>query len=130
MTYTAVGTTDENTTCDCCGRANLKMTVVLKDEDDEFYFFGRSCAARATGWKASFLDRQVLSAQSKIAQAQECLTVWTQFRGTAGVELFVKRNPHAWKGNMSWGDVVAMVEANIAELEATVAQVQRQSVTV
>ncbi len=46
-----LGTTDERTTCECCGRANLKHTVALLIDDAlEAVFYGSSCAARALRW--------------------------------------------------------------------------------
>ena len=46
--YTIQGITDERDACDCCGKSNLKRTVVLLDtESDTFVFFGTTCAARA-----------------------------------------------------------------------------------
>lgn len=45
--YTIEGITDERDSCDCCGKTNLKRTVVLRTEDGEFVFFGTTCAARA-----------------------------------------------------------------------------------
>lgn len=50
-TYTFEAKTDEVTTCECCGKQNLKGTVVLKDQEGEFKFFGTTCAARALGKK-------------------------------------------------------------------------------
>ena len=41
-----LGTTDEITTCECCGKRGLKMTVIL-DRDGEIVHFGRDCAAAA-----------------------------------------------------------------------------------
>jgi len=46
--FTVAGITDERDVCDCCGRANLKRTVVL-DDGEEFRFYGTSCAAVALG---------------------------------------------------------------------------------
>ena len=46
MTYRILGTTEENTTCDCCGKRNLKKTVVLESESGIVYF-GVDCAAAA-----------------------------------------------------------------------------------
>lgn len=40
-----IGVTDEITTCDCCGKENLKRTVVFKTEED-YLFFGSDCATR------------------------------------------------------------------------------------
>lgn len=44
--WKVLGKNDEVTTCECCGRANLKLTVVLTDGEQEVRF-GRDCAARA-----------------------------------------------------------------------------------
>ncbi len=41
-----LGINDEVTTCDCCGKTNLKKTVVLARETDEVRY-GVSCAAKA-----------------------------------------------------------------------------------
>lgn len=42
-----LGNTDDVTTCDCCGRANLKSTVALSIDDGEPVFYGVTCAAHA-----------------------------------------------------------------------------------
>jgi hypothetical protein len=49
------GTTDEITTCDQCGREDLKDTVIMihldaDGEDDGTSYMGRDCAAKAAGW--------------------------------------------------------------------------------
>jgi hypothetical protein len=49
--FKLIGISDE-TTCECCGKENLKLTVVLDRLDAEgngmeFVKFGRDCAARA-----------------------------------------------------------------------------------
>jgi hypothetical protein len=49
--YTFIGTTDEVTTCGCCGRSDLKGTIVLQAVDGgEFVFFGSTCGEKAQGW--------------------------------------------------------------------------------
>ncbi|MEU1254842.1 hypothetical protein ABZ445_16340 [Streptomyces chartreusis] len=53
--YKVLGTTDDVTTCELCGKPELKGTVVLAplDEDgnpDGECYFGVSCAAKAAGW--------------------------------------------------------------------------------
>lgn len=45
-TYRILGINDEVTACECCGKANLKCTVVLTNGEGEVHF-GRDCAARA-----------------------------------------------------------------------------------
>lgn len=43
-----LGTTDDHTTCDCCGKSELKSTVAIRNlETGEDVFFGVTCAARA-----------------------------------------------------------------------------------
>lgn len=41
-----LGKNDEVTTCECCGKSNLKLTVVMTDGEREVRY-GRDCAARA-----------------------------------------------------------------------------------
>ncbi|GGY89037.1 hypothetical protein GCM10010327_19750 [Streptomyces nitrosporeus] len=54
--YKIKGTTDDVTTCELCGRPELKGTVMLVsldadgNEDGDVSYFGTSCAAKATGW--------------------------------------------------------------------------------
>jgi len=44
-------TTDSVTTCDCCGKINLKKTVVLfDDETSDFVYYGSVCAQKALGY--------------------------------------------------------------------------------
>lgn len=50
--YSFVGSTDTVTTCGCCGRADLKRTIVLQEnESREFVYYGSTCGARALGWE-------------------------------------------------------------------------------
>jgi hypothetical protein len=56
MTFTAILIDDSITTCECCGRANLKATVLMQSDLGELVHFGRICAARNTG-KTSQLRR-------------------------------------------------------------------------
>lgn len=47
-TYTILGTTDHITTCDHCGRTELKGTVALtRDDSTDVIYMGSTCAARA-----------------------------------------------------------------------------------
>lgn len=53
--YRFLGTCDDVTECDLCGRADLKSTVALQpltdgSPDGEVVYFGCDCAARALGW--------------------------------------------------------------------------------
>lgn len=41
-----LGINDEVTTCDCCGKVNLKRTVAIELEDGEIVRYGVDCASR------------------------------------------------------------------------------------
>ncbi|WP_327379386.1 hypothetical protein [Streptomyces sp. NBC_01212] len=70
--YKIKGTTDEFTTCDLCGRDELKGTVVLASLDadgneyGEVSYFGTSCAAKAAGWTV----REVTAGVKAVADEQ------------------------------------------------------------
>lgn len=128
--YTVIGTTDENTTCDCCGKSNLKMTVVLRDEAGEVVFFGRSCAAKATGWKSAYLSREILAADSRVAAAREGLARWSRYLladGSVDVAAYLRNNPHMDKYNVSHGEHAEQILGFIAKYRAE-AEIPRQGV--
>jgi hypothetical protein len=47
--YEVKGTTDDVTTCERCGREDLKSTVVLQDADGATAYLGTDCAAHVAG---------------------------------------------------------------------------------
>ena len=54
-----VGTSDEVTSCECCGKQNLKKTVALMDDEGNVRYYGCNCAAQAickTGKKITSKD--------------------------------------------------------------------------
>ena len=53
--YKILGLTDEVTTCECCGKQNLKHTVVL-DNGENMVHFGSSCAAKKLGQKQGAIE--------------------------------------------------------------------------
>lgn len=49
--FEILGSADDHPTCELCGRADLKRTVVLRDRNtDEVVHYGTDCAARAANW--------------------------------------------------------------------------------
>ncbi len=46
---TAIGTTDTITICDCCGKVDLKLTVIMRLDDGMVVHYGTTCAGRNTG---------------------------------------------------------------------------------
>lgn len=61
--WTIQGVTDEVTSCDCCGRQDLKRTVALLGEDGDEVFFGTECAAKALELPAADVRKQSRKAQ-------------------------------------------------------------------
>jgi len=48
-TYTTLAIVDDVTSCDCCGKQNLKSTVAMERDDGEVMYFGSICATRHSG---------------------------------------------------------------------------------
>lgn len=51
-----LGINDDVTTCECCGRAGLKATVVIELDDAATVHFGRDCAAKKLGGSAKTVE--------------------------------------------------------------------------
>ena len=89
LRYKFLGTTDEITACECCGKMDLKQTVGIEDLDTgEQLHFGTTCAARALklqvtevkrGTKAADDERyrQEAAARRVIAEAESAR--WAAF---------------------------------------------------
>jgi hypothetical protein len=70
--FKVLGTTDEITTCDCCGRKNLKCTVAL-DKDGEIVHYGRDCAGAAVYGRKSAKNTSVVEFWAKWVAAARCM---------------------------------------------------------
>ena len=69
MRYRIEGTTDEVTSCDCCGRVRLKHTVALLDTDtDQVRYMGVTCAAHALKIPSVEVKTQAKQADDKAAR--------------------------------------------------------------
>lgn len=73
--FRVLGTTDDVTTCDQCGRDDLKGTVVLaaldgEGNDDGETYMGSDCAARATGWTQKRIRDEVKAAEKAKREAE------------------------------------------------------------
>lgn len=51
--------TDEITTCDCCGKSNLKATVAMQLDCGGILHYGRTCAARNSGKSSQKLTKEI-----------------------------------------------------------------------
>jgi hypothetical protein len=79
MTVTAkvfrvAGTTDDVTTCDQCGKDDLRHTVVMvhldaDGNDDGVSYMGSDCAARAAGWTQARI-RKLANAADRATKEQ------------------------------------------------------------
>ena len=69
--YTYLGTSDEVTTCDCCGKSDLKSTVAISaDEQGETLYFGSTCAARALKVQVAEVKRGTAAADRAKEEAR------------------------------------------------------------
>lgn len=92
-----LGTTDERTSCDCCGKKNLRSTVAIRDlETGDDLFFGATCAARALMMQVADVRREATAADRAAAARAEAVrraemaaedARWTAFlvRSTGGI---------------------------------------------
>lgn len=82
--YRVKGTTDEVTTCELCGRDELKGTVVLQpldadgNPDGDPSHFGTACAAAAAGWTQRDVVARIRTANQaeRERRAQERAAFW------------------------------------------------------
>lgn len=94
LAYKVVGTTDDVTACDCCGRQNLKATIALQPLDvdggeiGDVVYFGMTCGARAAGWTVKDTRAKTNAADRARAEAEAAAR-----RAAAEEE---ERRYHAW----------------------------------
>lgn len=60
----ALGTDDSITTCDCCGKSGLKLTVLIELDCGDVVNYGTTCASRNTG-KAPKVVKAEIAAEAK-----------------------------------------------------------------
>src|SRR5262245_862665 len=70
--YRILGITDETTICECCGRTNLKKTVVITDGAETFRF-GSECAAKRLKTTVKCVAAEVKSLEQRQARQAEAL---------------------------------------------------------
>lgn len=99
-----LGTSDDFTTCECCGRKNLKSTVALSIGDQDPVYFGSDCAARAIGRSSAEVKRETKRADDAKYAAEKArrdaehasfMKRWTAFllaTAPAGDDVFTRIN--------------------------------------
>lgn len=81
-----LGVSDEVTTCECCGKKNLKRTVAISFDGGSPVYYGTDCAARTLGRKASVVKDQMKAlsyAQKWLAagRTRESIADWLYHHG-------------------------------------------------
>jgi len=64
-----LGSSDEVTTCDHCGRAELKYTIALEIDDEEVVHFGSTCASYALAGRGIKIAAGTIKRKSQDADA-------------------------------------------------------------
>lgn len=67
-----LGYDDSVTSCECCGKSNLKSTVIV-DVDGEIMHYGSTCATRHTGVSSGGIKKAIndlLQAKKQAAHAE------------------------------------------------------------
>lgn len=104
--YRVRGTTDDVTTCQICGKPELKGTVVLDilDADgntEDVTYAGTTCAAKITGSKATSIKNAAAAADYRrtraLENARQQLSWWEPIEGDRKAirELYFTGNPAA-----------------------------------
>lgn len=65
-----LGTDDSVNSCECCGKSNLKYTVIV-EVNNEIMHYGSTCATRHTGMKSSQIKKEVESIQKSTIEAAQ-----------------------------------------------------------
>lgn len=101
--FRVLGTTDDVTVCELCGRAELRGTVVLAvldadgNDTGERVHYGSSCGARAAGWTTAEVNRMAKDADAaaRALRVAEHTAVWDAYhaRQTAARELWCAGRP-------------------------------------
>lgn len=65
----ALGTDDSVTTCDCCGRSNLKFTVAIELDCGDVVHYGQVCASRNTGKTRPVINAEIKAEAKRVLDA-------------------------------------------------------------
>jgi predicted nucleic acid-binding Zn ribbon protein len=124
--YRIKGTTDECTTCEKCGRSDLKKTIVLAildadGNEEDYTYYGSDCAARALGTKQTSVKQMADFADYErpyqIARAKEEIAVYSALDTPgkrSGFYFRHNRNAHTY---MTAGQASERVLEMLAEAE-------------
>lgn len=84
-----LGFTEERTSCECCGKDNLKGTYALTDELGNIFYYGTTCGAKAANWSNQEFQENWRNVKKEIKkeaiQAQK--TAWKNYLKLLSLEL-------------------------------------------
>jgi hypothetical protein len=123
--YRVRGTTDDVTTCQQCGKPELKGTVILDilDEDgntEDVIYAGTTCAAKMAGGRVAGakIRQQATAADYRrgeiVRTAQEILAYYAPFEAASPLALgdaYAKANPGYFRNNPGADPVAVAQEA-------------------
>ncbi len=86
--FRVLGTTDEVTECEHCGRVDLKGTIRLGALDadgnvEDVTYFGAVCGARAVGWTTKDIRKQAIVADRDRIEAERLAAADAAYAATA-----------------------------------------------
>ena len=110
-THKIIGTTQDITDCECCGRTNLKKTVIVAvlDADgntDSIAYYGTVCAAKATKRTVKQITDEVSAADAArraTAQAQAAERSAREYRAYMAWLTNITGIADQWKAQQSLG---------------------------
>jgi hypothetical protein len=74
MTFKILGVTDAVSTCDCCGKKNLKKAIELENPEGDIVFYGTDCAGAALYGRKDRKNGQAAEFRARVvAKAREAL---------------------------------------------------------
>jgi hypothetical protein len=71
MKFRILGSTNDVTTCECCGRTDLKKTVALDDYEGNIIYLGETCAAKAMEMKVNEFKKVYTSELAQLRNEKE-----------------------------------------------------------
>ena len=66
MAFKILGITDAVSTCDCCGKKNLKKAVELENPEGDIVFYGTDCAGAALYGRKDRKNGQAAEFRAKV----------------------------------------------------------------
>jgi hypothetical protein len=89
--------TDETTTCEVCGRVELKSTTLIECADGSQLWAGSSCAARKVGVKAAEMRGAIKAYRMRLEVARCNFPDYFRAQFGMTVEAFIRNNPNRRK---------------------------------